>query len=598
MAQAVSQAWRDHQQETFLNEAFVEVFFDMGDPDAIADASATDDGGIYFSNSAQIVDTLEKEMRPYATLEQNLWLLNGQRQIVPTENFGDNGYISDRMSKSDCSFDSPPTIHVHFSEKHMNLIPGLTFVWGSAYEEFPRTFLIEAYDGNTLIADKLVTENLAVISVIDIDLSGYDKIVVSVLDWSLPFHRARVEEIFIGQRIIYGKTELLNYDHQQTADPVSLSLPKSEIRFSVDNTDNLYNPYNPVGRSKYLMERQRVRTRYGYRLGGGREWIKGGEFYLSEWEAPQNGLQADFTARDLLEFMTQTYNEGVYAPDGVSLFELAERVILKAKLPTNEDGTNKWFIHPSLMDITTVAPLPVCTLAECLQLIANAACCVLYQDRDGILRIEPIGEELPDYDISLFNSYEYSTITLSKPLQQIDVNVHSYLVAEEETELFNGTVEVSGTEDVALNYSSPAVDVSATLEGGTVNSAEYFTNGCTLNITGSGDVIVVLRGKVLSKTDTTLTIPNEETGEVRTFTNELLTDDTRARIVGTWVKDFLKHRTKLSSNWRADPRLDVLDWVMNENEYGENRVRMTDFKLSFSGAFTGDGEGRVIDGMD
>jgi hypothetical protein len=600
MAQVVSQDWLNNQKRTLANEAFIEVSFGIADPDALADASSEDNGSIYIANTAQIVSEVGKNIVPYLTLEQNLWLLNGERLSIPDSDYGDNGYIGNALSKVDCGFDELPTVVINFSQTHINVIPGLTITWGSAYGEYPTSFIVGAYDSeNTLVAEIQVNDNKSVTSVIHLDINNYNRIVIRVLKWCLPKRRARIEEVFVGLNIIYGKSELFKFTHTQKSDPASLSLPKAEIQFSIDNSDNAYNPNNPVGLSKYLMERQEIQARYGYKLDNGSvEWIKGGIFYLSEWDAPQNGLEADFTARDLLEFMSQTYIEGVYTSAGVSLYTLAERILLKADLPLNKDGSVKWVIDDSLQSITTVAPLPICTLAECLQLIANAACCVLYQDRSGILHIEPIGIEPTDYGVTLFNSYTRSTITLAKPLKQIEVVVHKFLAGETGSELFNGFVTLSGTEDVVLTYSEPATNIVATVTGGTLNSAEYFTNACRLNITASGDVTILLTGDVLKTSEAGVIINNEVNGEVRSMTNELITDETRAAVVGTWLKDYLKHRMTLKSSWRADPRLDVLDSVANQNDYSTNLVRMTDIQYTFGGAFRGDGEGRVVGVVD
>jgi hypothetical protein len=56
----------------------------------------------------------------------------------------------------------------------------------------------------------------------------------------------------------------------------------------------------------------------------------------------------------------------------------------------------------------------------------------------------------------------------------------------------------------------------------------------------------------------------------------------------------MKNRMVLESNWRADPRLDALDIVSNENSYNTNKVLMTSVEYSYNGAFKGKGEGRVI----
>ena len=309
-----------------------------------------------------------------------------------------------------------------------------------------------------------------------------------------------------------------------------------EVKFSIDNVEGEYNPYNPDGLAKYLIERQEIKTRYGLKMDDGSiEWIKGGTFYLSEWYAKQNGITADFTARDLLEFMSTTYYDTDYDPNGNgrTLYELAEAVLTKAELPLNSNGTVKWYIDPSLDDennFLTKAPLPEDTLANCLQLIANAGECVLYQDRDGILRIEPLKFENTDYEINKFNSYSKSEITLSKPIKQVKIKVYSYTMSDRGIE--STTTEVVHSVGIA--------------------------------------------------------------GETITIDNPLITDSARASSLASWLATHLGHRMTLDSSWRADVRLDALDIVINENDYDTNRVRMTEIEFQYNGAFRGTGKGKVI----
>ena len=94
------------------------------------------------------------------------------------------------------------------------------------------------------------------------------------------------------------------------------------------------------------MERQEVTTRYGFKLNNGKiEWIKGGTLYLCEWDSPQNGSNAIFKARDLFEFLTDMYFDGVYTPDGVSLYTLAERLFIKANLPFPKGIYENHFVY-------------------------------------------------------------------------------------------------------------------------------------------------------------------------------------------------------------------------------------------------------------
>lgn len=540
--QAVSKAWKNVHKQTLLNESFVEVSLDIADPDSLAEATATDNGAVYISNTPEVVDEVDTPVVPYGTLEQNIWLLDSSRKSIPESDYG-GGYVGDVLSNEECIFDTKvPTATIEFKNVHTKIIPGVTIFWGTAYNEYAAHFIVTAYNGNTVVAKKEIVDNTSVASVVEMDISNYNRITIHILSWCLPNRRARIDEIFVGIRKVYSKMDLMSYSHKQTVDPISTSLPKMEIRFSIDNSDDSYNPYNLNGLAKYLTERQEVKTRYGLKMNDKTvEWIKGGSFYLSEWYAKQNGISADFVARDLLEFMSAHYKDDVSAYYDAtsgqfkerSLYDLATQVFNVAGLPKNDNGSDKWVIHDSLRYIYTTAPLPDDTLANCLQLIANAGCCVLYPDRDGVFHIEPISTASTDYEINKFNSYSKSEITFSKPIKEVIVKRYVYTMGEKGIE--SSTTEV---------------------------------------VTSIG-----------------------ESGETITVDNPLVTDaddNMRADVVGKWIGDYLKNRMTLKSTVRADVRLDALDLVTHENDYGTNKVCTTDVEFVFNGAFRGTSEGRVI----
>jgi hypothetical protein len=529
--QTVSENWKQAHKRTLLNESYVEVSLDIADPDALADAASQDNGAAYISDTSEVVSKVDKNLVPYCTLEQNIWLLDGNRRAIPETDHSKSGYIGDALSDDVCVFSSKtPIITINFSQVFDSLIPGITITWSSAHGEFADSFVVTAYNGETVVAEKEVIGNRSVKSLVMVDIVNYDRIVIQVKKWCLPYHRARVEEVFVGMNKVYSKTELFGYSHTQSVDPVSTSLPKNEIKFSIDNVDGEYNPLNEQGMAKYLIERQEVKARYGLKLNDGTiEWIKGGTFYLSEWYAKQNGMTADFTARDLLEFMSALYEES-HDLTSRTLYDLAEKVLIAADLPLNDDGTVKWVIDESLKSITTTAPLPHDTLANCLQLIANAGECVLYQDRSGTLHIEPLKFDVTDYKIDSFNSYTKSEISLAKPIKQVNAKVHHYT---------------------------------------------------------KGD-------KGVESTTTEVSVVTGITGETLVIDNPLVVDDNRAYAIATWVGIQLQKRATLDSSWRADVRLDALDIVTNENRYNTKNVRMTEVNFSFNGAFRGTGEGKVI----
>lgn len=535
--QTVSDNWKNVHKQTLLNESFVEVSLDIGDPDSIADASPQDNGAVYISNSSELTNGVDKTPSPYCTLEQNIWLLDGGRKALPESDYGESGYVGDALSDAQCVFsDKTPIITIHFSKVFSNLIPGITITWSATYGEFADTFTVIAYNGDTMVAEKEVIGNRSIKSLVMVDIIDYDRIVIQVRKWCLPYHRARVEEIFVGMNKVYSKSDLFSYIHSQSVNPVSTSLPKTEIEFSIDNVDGEYDPLNSQGMVKYLMERQEVESRYGLKLNDGSvEWIKGGTFYLSEWHGKQNGIVADFTARDLLEFMSDIYYDSITEITERSLYDLAVSVLESSTLPLNSDGTVKWIIDESLKSIYTTAPLPEDTRANCLQLIANAGECVLYQDRTGTLRIEPLSENIEDYMINSFNSYSKSEIALSKPIRKVAVKIYIYTIGD------------NGIE-------------SKTRKGG------YPT-----------------------------TPRNEaDVGELIEIDNPLVTTTERASSLGYWLYTHLGHRMTLDSSWRADVRLDALDIITHENSYTSDNVRITDVEFKYNGAFRGTSKGKVI----
>ena len=594
--QHVSDDWKAIHRQQLLNETFVEISFDIADPDALNDVTSEDNGAMYISNTAQTVSVVDKDIVPYGTLEENLWLLDGSRRFIPDSEFGDNGFIGNTLSGADGSFNKTPIITLRFSEAHQPIIPGITITWGVAYGEYAEEFKVVAYNGSTIVADKYVRGNTSVKSVVMMDIENYDCIRIEILKWCLAYHRPRVSEIFVGINKVYTKNELTGYEHTQEVSPIGATTPMNKMGFSIDNTDNQFDPNNVNGFSKYLMERQELRVRYGMKLNDDSiEYIPAGVFYLSEWDAPQNGIEATFNARDLLEFMRSVYTKGQFHANGVSLYDLAIGVLDEADLPLNDDGSVKWVIDESLKSIYTVAPLPMVSIAECLQYIAQAACCVIYCDRAGVIHIEPIANEQSDYELTSFNMFARPEISLQKPLRAVSTKVYNYIIGETTEELFNGTVSIVGSKDVVITYANPAVDVQATVVGGTLVSAAYYSNACYLTISGEGDVTITITGNTLKTSQVDYVIDGEESGEVQAVDNPLISSNTMAANVGEWVKGWLMSRQIMEiGSWRADPRLDVMDIISAENKYSRDNVRVTAIKYAYAGAFRGTGEGRVM----
>ena len=406
----VSEAWKDIHQRFILPETFVEVSCELINYTAQNLAEVNVETEAVFSDS-QVITSTDLGVYPhYATLERNLWVLDGSRNVLPAMGpYENRGYASTE------GVGSYPGLYIVFPSNVTLDIPGITITWSDEYGEYPKTFHLTVRRGSQVLDAITVNDNTSHISTVSLNLVGGDSITIWVTDWCLPDHRVRIDRVTIGQTMIFTKRELINYTHEMHGDLNSAELPQNYIKFSVDNLDGKWNPDNPQGISQFLSEQQKVTVRYGMDVNGVTEWIKGGVFYLSEWRVESNGLEASFVARDVFDFLlNKPYGRNMENPlkwhlqEAFGLFETGTSFAYHLDEATFTQGP--WGI--SKADDNA---------AEVIQMCANAARCVIWIDRNGEPHVAPLNKTQSDYVIGSALSYAHPEITLTKPLKSVTV---------------------------------------------------------------------------------------------------------------------------------------------------------------------------------
>lgn len=515
MYNEASAAWIETHKERLLPETFIELTCVVTEPGLQTEAVSTGTLEDVFSEAENLVSTLPMNSEKYASLEWNMWGLDGSFEYFD-ETPVNPGYTTVVLSGGDASFTAHPTIDIGFEKTHTNLIPGITIVWAESFTEWASSFRISAYNGGVLQTQHTVEDNTDVVSVVWVDLQNYDRLTIEILSWSHPHRRARTLSVYMGIKTVYRKDDLISYSHSQSVDLLSAALPKNEISFSLRNDDDRWNPTNPTGVQKYLMERQEIVARYGMRVGDDIEWIDGGAFWLSGWNTPANGLEASFTARDVLEFMNEEYT----GPRSGTLYDIATAVFTQANLPVLENGNPRYFVDEDLKNYSAEFADSDYTMVDVLQLVAHMACYVFYQRRDGAMYLVPRGMILSDYIISPEVSYTHPEFEISKPLKAVTCS---------------------------YGYNQKVV------------------------------------------------VPVGVSGEVQTISNELISTEADALRVAQSAASMLNGRKTLSGEYRADPRLDVMDVVAVDSKYSRNNVIITDITYSTTGgAFRGNYVGKAV----
>lgn len=221
---------------------------------------------------------------------------------------------------------------------------------------------------------------------------------------------------------VFRKSDILSYEHSMEADLLSGSIASNKITFSLDNTRREWDATNPTNYARFLAQASKVTVKYGLDTGGDEpEWISGGVFYLSDWTTPSNGLEAAFTAGDVFAYMTESYT----GSKSGTLYSIALAALTQDKLPNGDPVL--YVLDRSLRDITGDFSQDTTdyTRAQVLQLVSNAACCVMFVDREGVIHIEPLSIRMTDYVIDRARSYQYPEYSLSQGIKDVEVD-HSY----------------------------------------------------------------------------------------------------------------------------------------------------------------------------
>lgn len=413
-----SSAWVAAHRELLLPEMFIEIAYTVSEPGLQEDAVATGTGEASFSNVADVANTVEKTGRKYATLEQGLWGLDGSYSYLDSPSVP--GYVTNSICGADGIFTARPKIIISFSMLHTMLIPGITITWSKTFDEWAEDFKISAWADSRQVGETTITGNRAAFTPVWVNLEGYNRLEIEIIKWSHPYHRARCSHISLGIRTVYEKQDLMGFEHTQTADLLSASLPKNTITFKLRNDDGRWNPDNPQNAGRYLLDQQEIRLRYGMDVNGEVEWIEGGLFWLDEWNIPSNGLEASFTARDELTFMNDIYS----GPMSGTLYEIAEAALEQANLPGLSTGADTYYLSPILHEYNTdvaSGSMQNTAISAVLQMVAHAANCVLYQDRMGTIRIEPWNDRYTGYMVDAHISFSHPEYTISKPLKAVSV---------------------------------------------------------------------------------------------------------------------------------------------------------------------------------
>lgn len=568
------------------NLGFLKVKFNIVDPETNPDLSSNSEE--IFSDLDNIKETTIPQSKNYATLEKNFWLLNDSQPIYGSEEL-EQTYVSSYMSDKNCLFSDKACITLTSSVYLTTL--GLTMVFDSIDKNYAKKLKVKAYRDSTMIMDKdytLSSYSDRLIFADNEELVRWNKIEIYFIESSLPYRRIRVNQLLFGIMETYTDENLISAESKEKTTMINSELPTHTFKFTIDNMNKLFNPDNPQGWYRYILQQQPISYEWGYQLDDGTiEWILGGKMLLTgSVEVGEN--QVSFSTTSLINYLTKVYKKGVYNSSGRSLYDLAVNVLEDSNIDSSQ--YNLW---SGLKSIKTDAPLPKLEARQLLQIIATTGNCILFTNRENVINIQPFNYVLnPDgmsYDFITSNP----VVKVQSELHNTIIYINHYSKEDNVSELFkNESLEITGTKTIEIEYDL-ATDISATITGGTIVNANYYGRYAILKITNTSEDTISLKvsGKKINNSQTIDSKQFNDDGENIEYKNDLITQMVESS-KETKLKDFIgnwyNNRNIYSFENRGDIVKDTREIIPIETDFSNSLIGyLVENNINYDGAWSG-----------
>lgn len=412
------------------------------DPD-MEYGAVTSQSAAPYSQPEQIHDK-EFTLMPYATLEDNRWVLDGTFSLVPDNNqpTGQVAYVSGDLCGADGAFATAQYVEMGFS--NVSILQACTIFFPDAdYDGVADSFTVEVKQGGTAYYTKTFTGNAES----EIPLDGFtvnnpDAIRVTVTKWSKPYRRMRVPEIVPGIYESWDGSMLAEFNVTQQANFSCLALPYGTCTLRMDNIDRRFEPRNKNGIFRSLEERQGIQVSIGVETESGPVMQPVGTFYQFSggWRTSDNGITMQWELVDIIGL-------------------LADRQYLPpSTLPTTLDGwvasivgqlgvnfSSRYVVDPDYASLPLSAAAADVSGKSCGEILRMACMATGTFPRadasTGYLAVEPYWSQ--GSKVTLDNLNSYPTLQANDDLAAIifTINGEEYVVSGTSTASSN-TVQV------------------------------------------------------------------------------------------------------------------------------------------------------------
>ena len=280
---SVSADYKTQIKQSLRNPSYLKVEFSVVDPQAIGDASLSDNGGEYYSNTADVKNGYTV-LESYPSLEHNRLILDGIYPLPPKPDAGPfvyQGFVGDKISGADGIWATQSVVTVDFLTTYFTFI-GLTMNFDTLRGDFPAQLNIKAYNDVLLIYDETKPVTTSNSFVWEDSIPECNKIEITGIESTIPYRRFRLEDLVFGVKKIFTDVNITEALWKRELDLINAKLPVNGFDFTIIDKERQYDPENALGIFQYLEEQQPCKFSFGYELNDGSvEWFVGGNTFTS-----------------------------------------------------------------------------------------------------------------------------------------------------------------------------------------------------------------------------------------------------------------------------------------------------------------------------
>lgn len=378
--------------------------FEILDIEAFRDNTKGVTSEAIISRKEQLTNKIRSMNAKYATFEKDYLKLDGSFILPPKINEVEEaelGWWSNILCDSNGLFIPYQVIEFNFNNEHSSM--GLTIYFDILNNEYASEFNIDVYGAaGEVIRHEAIINNINSRYIYISKLLNYKRITITIKKWCKGYRRAKIAEVDFGIIKEYEDSNLIRMNILQELKTTSETLPSDELKFTVDNSSREFNVLNPDGFYEFLQQGQECFAEIGVELENGEvEYVQVGKYYLKQWQSDEGTLTTTFTARDILDSLSNVEVENNTIRD-ITLYDLAAEALTAS-------GIENYILSNNLKLIKTKALYKKLSYRNLLQLIAIAGMCVVYSDNIGSFYMKQlISAKTVIYSINALNEANIS----------------------------------------------------------------------------------------------------------------------------------------------------------------------------------------------